>query len=57
MGRFCSGIAVGFLFAVCTILLVVYQLNKRTTIQMAEELAERHNRSPIPAPRLEAEKL
>jgi GPH family glycoside/pentoside/hexuronide:cation symporter len=39
--RFCSGIVVGILFAVCTVLLVCYQLNKRTTIQMADELAER----------------
>ena len=39
--RFCSGIVVGLLFAVCAILLTVYQLNKRVTIQMSEELAER----------------
>ena len=30
---------------VCTVLLLVYQLNKRTTIQMAEELAERHSQA------------
>ena len=39
--RVCSGICVGILFAVCTILLAVYSLNKRTTLQMAAELAER----------------
>ncbi|MGH7976304.1 MAG: MFS transporter [Limisphaerales bacterium] len=39
--RACSGIVVGILFAVCTILLIAYQLNKRVTIQMADELAER----------------
>src|ERR1017187_717715 len=47
--RVCSGIVVGLLFAICTILLLVYQLNKRTTIQMAEELAGRHNQSSIQA--------
>jgi Na+/melibiose symporter-like transporter len=39
--RACSGIVVGLLFGICTILLASYQLNKRTTIQMADELAER----------------
>jgi Na+/melibiose symporter-like transporter len=39
--RASSGIAVGILFGICTILLASYQLNKRTTIQMADELAER----------------
>jgi len=39
--RVCSGIVVGLLFAICTVLLSCYQLNKRTTIQMADELAER----------------
>jgi glycoside/pentoside/hexuronide:cation symporter, GPH family len=39
--RACSGIVVGILFAVCTVLLMVYQLNKKMTIQMADELAER----------------
>jgi len=36
-----TGIAVGILFAVCTVLLITYKLNKRTTIEMADELAER----------------
>jgi Na+/melibiose symporter-like transporter len=39
--RACSGIVVGIMFAICTGLLLAYQLNKRVTIQMAEELAER----------------
>jgi glycoside/pentoside/hexuronide:cation symporter, GPH family len=39
--RVCSGIVVGILFAVCTILLICYKLNKRVTIQMADELAAR----------------
>jgi glycoside/pentoside/hexuronide:cation symporter, GPH family len=39
--RICLGIVVGSLFAACTILLLVYPLNKRVTIQMADELAER----------------
>ena len=41
--RFCSSIVVGSIFAVCTILLVLYKLNKATTIQMSEELAERRS--------------
>ena len=39
--RVCSGIVVGLLFAVCAVLLIIYKLNKRLTIQMAGELAER----------------
>jgi Na+/melibiose symporter-like transporter len=39
--RFTSGIAVGILFAICTVLLMAYPLNQSTTIQMAEELARR----------------
>jgi len=39
--RACSGIVVGVLFAVCTVLLFSYPLNKRATIEMADELAER----------------
>lgn len=39
--RACSGLVVGVLFAVCTVLLAIFQLNKRVTIQMAEELAVR----------------
>ena len=39
--RACSGIVVGVLFTLCTGLLIAYKLNKRMTIQMADELAER----------------
>ncbi len=39
--RVCSGIVVGVMFTICTILLLAYKLNKQTTIQMADELAER----------------
>jgi Na+/melibiose symporter-like transporter len=42
--RACSGIVVGILFAICTILLIVYQINKNLTIQMADELAERRRK-------------
>ena len=44
--RACTGIVVALLFAVCTLLLMAYQLNKRTTIQMADELAERRRKLP-----------
>ena len=43
--RACSGIVVGILFAICTVLLLTYQLNKRATIEMADELAARRNKS------------
>jgi len=39
--RVCSGILVGVMFVICTALLVGYKLNKKVTLQMAEELAER----------------
>jgi Na+/melibiose symporter-like transporter len=39
--RVCSGILVGLLFVVCCVLLMIYKLNKRLTLQMAGELAER----------------
>ena len=39
--RFCVSILTGLLFAICTVLLFSLPLNKRTTIQMANELAER----------------
>ena len=42
--RTCSGIVVGMLFAICTVLLASYQLNKHLTIQMADELAERRRK-------------
>ena len=43
--RVCVGIIVGLLFSVCTVLLICYPLSKRTTIQMADELAERRRES------------
>jgi glycoside/pentoside/hexuronide:cation symporter, GPH family len=46
--RSCSGIVVGILFAICTVLLFCYPLNKRTTIQMADELADRRKKSAPP---------
>ena len=42
--RMCSGLLTGLLFAICTVLLACYQLNKQTTIQMADELAERRRK-------------
>ena len=39
--RFCVSILTGLLFAICTVLLFSLPLDKRTTIQMANELAER----------------
>jgi Na+/melibiose symporter-like transporter len=42
--RACSGIVVGIMFAICTLLLMAYQINKNMTIQMADELAERRKK-------------
>jgi len=42
--RACSGIVVGIMFAICTLLLTAYQINKKMTIQMADELAERREK-------------
>ena len=42
--RVCSGIVVGILFAICTLLLIAYPLSKRLTIQMADALAERRQK-------------
>ena len=39
--RATTSIVVGILFAVCTVLLIAYKLNKRATIEMADELAAR----------------
>jgi Na+/melibiose symporter-like transporter len=36
-----SGVAVGLMFATCTVLLVIYQLNRGKTQQVADELAAR----------------
>lgn len=43
--RSCSGLVVGVLFAICTVLLICYPLGKRVTIQMADELAERRRKA------------
>jgi Na+/melibiose symporter-like transporter len=43
--RVCSGIVVGILFGICTVLLIAYQLDKKVTIQMADELALRRSQS------------
>jgi Na+/melibiose symporter-like transporter len=40
-----SSIYLAILFAVCTGLLIIYQLNKGLTIQIADELAERRRKS------------
>jgi GPH family glycoside/pentoside/hexuronide:cation symporter len=50
--RVCSGMVVGILFGVCTILLVAYQINKKMTIQMADELAERRQKSEAQSPQM-----
>ena len=42
--RVSSGIITGILFAICTILLFSYPLNKHVTIKMADELAERRKK-------------
>jgi Na+/melibiose symporter-like transporter len=39
--RVCSGICVAVLFAICTVLLVSYKINKSMTMKMAEELVRR----------------
>jgi Na+/melibiose symporter-like transporter len=39
--RALSGVAVSIMFAICTVLLVIYKLNKRLTIEMSDELAAR----------------
>ena len=39
-----SGLLTGILFAICTVLLMCYPLNKHVTIQMADELAERRKK-------------
>jgi GPH family glycoside/pentoside/hexuronide:cation symporter len=45
--HFCVGIGVAILFAACTVLLIIYKLNKRVTIQMSEELAERRKKFAV----------
>lgn len=48
--RVCAGIVVGVLFAVCTGFLAAYPLNKRATIEMAAELAERRRQAAALVP-------
>ena len=43
--RTLSGVAVGIMFAACTVLLMGYQLSKRATIDMSDELAERRRKA------------
>jgi Na+/melibiose symporter-like transporter len=43
--RLCSSVLPAALFAVCTLLLALYKINKRMTIQIADDLAERRARS------------
>jgi len=50
--RFCVGVLTSLLFAVCTVLLICYPLSKRTTIQMADELAERRRKIADTDPQL-----
>lgn len=45
--RVCAGIGTGILFTICTVLLMVYKLNKSMTIQMADELAERRKAAAL----------
>jgi len=42
--RMCSTIYPAVLFAICTVLLIAYKINKRMTIQIADELAERRKK-------------
>jgi len=42
--RVAATLLVGAMFTVCTVLLIVYKLNKRLTIQIADDLAERRKK-------------
>ena len=44
-----SSLYVGILFAICTVLLIVYQLGKAKTIEIADDLAERRSKYTTPA--------
>jgi Na+/melibiose symporter-like transporter len=52
--RMCSSVYLAILFAVCTVLLICYKLNKKLTHQIADELAERRRnfalQNPLPEP-------
>ncbi|MBN2196065.1 MAG: MFS transporter [Polyangiaceae bacterium] len=43
--RACTSIVVGLLFVICTFLLVVYKLDKKTTVKMADDLAARRRQA------------
>jgi len=43
--RFTASVAVGMMFGICTVLLAAYKLNKRATIEMADQLALRRAKS------------
>jgi glycoside/pentoside/hexuronide:cation symporter, GPH family len=42
-----SGLIVGCIFVICTVLLMLYKLNKRITIEMANELAARREKMAV----------
>ena len=46
--RVTTGLVVGILFTICTLLLCAYKLNKKATIKMADELAERRHQAAQP---------
>jgi GPH family glycoside/pentoside/hexuronide:cation symporter len=48
--RMCSTVFIGILFAICTVLLAVYKIDRRLTLQIADELAERRRQSSAAAP-------
>ena len=43
--RICSGLFVGAMFGICALLLSIYPLSKKLTIQIADELAERRKKA------------
>jgi len=45
-----TSIVVGLLFTMCAMLLAIYKLNKRATIEMADELAERRKKFAAETP-------
>jgi glycoside/pentoside/hexuronide:cation symporter, GPH family len=45
--RMCSSTYLSVLFAICTVLLISYKINKKMTIQIAEELAERRKKFAV----------
>jgi glycoside/pentoside/hexuronide:cation symporter, GPH family len=49
--RACAGIGVGIMFGICTVLLMIYKLNRHTTLQMADELAQRRKAAALGNPR------